>query len=169
MMRRFLHLDQRAAGSRHIAELRVHDLAEFEDHRFVVIVVLVPKHRREGGSTDGTEFHRAVRHTLRDLPQRGIFQRTARKPLAHYARLIGLLHLPQYLARAQSVTRHPAPRSIAVTTDPTEALDCIKEPRLAAHREIEAAIAIRYDVEPGCFRFADDAGDRVEVLLAEHR
>src|SRR6516165_8935141 len=167
MMRRFLHLDQRATGSRHIAELRVDDLAEIEDHRFVVVVVLVPQHRREGGSADGTEFHRAVRHAPRDLPQRGIFQRTAREPLAHYARLIGLLHLPQYLAGAQTVTRHPAPRSVAVIADPTEAFDWIKEPGLAPHREIEAAVAVRHDVEPGCFLFGDDAGHRVKILLAE--
>src|SRR5215475_1113576 len=156
MMRRFLHLDQRATGSRHIAELRVHDLAELEDHRFVVVVVLVPKHRREGGSADGTEFHRAVRHALRNLPQSGIFQWTAREPLAHYARLIGLLHLPQYLPGAQTVTRHPAARGVAVTADPTEAFDWIKKPGLAAHREVEPAIAVRHDIEPGRLLFGDD-------------
>ena len=54
------HLDQRATGSRHIAELRVDDLTEIEDHRFAV-VVLVPQHRREGRRADDTEFHWAVR------------------------------------------------------------------------------------------------------------
>jgi hypothetical protein len=54
-----------------------------------------------------------------------------------------------------------------VAADPTEAFDWIKEPGLAAYREIEAAVAVRHDVEPGCFLFGDDAGDGVKVLLAE--
>ena len=42
MVRRFLHLDQWAAGGGHIAQLRVHDVAEIEDHRLVVVIELVP-------------------------------------------------------------------------------------------------------------------------------
>src|SRR6516164_7622897 len=48
MVRRLLHLDQWAADSDQIAELRVHDVAELEDHRLVVVIELVPQHRREG-------------------------------------------------------------------------------------------------------------------------
>jgi len=53
--------------------------------------------------------------------------------------------------------------------DAAEPLDRIEEPRLAADREIEAAVAVRHDVEPGGFLFGDNAGNRVEVLLAEQR
>jgi hypothetical protein len=42
VVRRLLHLDQRAAGGGHIAELLVHDVAEIEDHRLVVGIELVP-------------------------------------------------------------------------------------------------------------------------------
>src|SRR6185503_392852 len=94
MVRRFLHLDQWTAGGRHIAQLRVHDVAEVEDHRLVVGVELVPEHRRQRWGADGTEFHWPLRHALRDLPERGVFQRTARELLAHDTGLIGFLHLP---------------------------------------------------------------------------
>ena len=167
MVRRLLHLDQRAAGGGHVAELRVHDVAEIEDHRLVVVVELVPQHRRERGGADGAEFHRPVRHALRDLPERGVFQRTARELLAHDAGLIGLLHLPQYLAGTQPVARHPAPRGVAVAADAAETFDRIEEPGLAAHGQIEAAVAVRHDIEPCGFLLGDDAGDRVEILFAE--
>ena len=52
----------------------------------------------------------------------------------------------------------------AHTADP---FDGIEEPRLAAHGEIEAAVAVGHDIEPGGFLLGDDAGDRVEILLAE--
>src|SRR6516162_7480327 len=42
MVRRLLYLDQWAAGSDHIAEFHVHNVAEFEDHRLVVVIELVP-------------------------------------------------------------------------------------------------------------------------------
>ena len=167
MVRRFLHLDQRAAGGGQVAQLRVHDVAEIEDHRLVVVVELVPKHRRQRGGADGAELHRPVRHALRDLPQRGVFQGPARELLTHHAGLIGLLHLPQYLAGAQTVARHPAPRGVAVATDAAETLDGIKEPGLAAHGQIEAAVAVGHDIEPCRLLLGDDAGDRVEILLAE--
>ena len=51
--------------------------------------------------------------------------------------------------------------------DAAETLDRIEEPRFAADREIEAAVAVGHDVEPGGFLFSDDARDRIEVLLAE--
>src|SRR3984893_11020422 len=73
MVRRLLHLDQWTAYSDHIAEFHVHDFAEFEDHRLVVVIELVPQHRREGGGADGAEFYRPVRHALSDLPERCVF------------------------------------------------------------------------------------------------
>ncbi len=167
MVRRLFHLDQWATGRGHVAQLRVHDVAEVEDHGFVVVVELVPQHRGEGGGADGAELHRPVGRALSDLPERGVFQRAARELLAHDARLIGLLHLPQDLARAQAVARHPAPRGVAVAADAAEAFDWIKEPGLAAHGQIEAAVAVRDDIEPCGFLLGDDAGDRVEILLAE--
>ena len=103
MVRRFLDLDQCAPGGGQIAEFLVHDVAEIENHRLVVIIKLVPQHRREDGAADGAELHRPVRHALGNLPERGVFQRTAREFLAHDAGLIGLLHLPQYLAGTQPV------------------------------------------------------------------
>ena len=54
-----------------------------------------------------------------------------------------------------------------MAVDAAETLDRIEEPGLAAHGQIEAAVAVRHDVEPGGFLLGDDAGDRVEILLAE--
>ncbi len=54
-----------------------------------------------------------------------------------------------------------------MAADATEAFDGIEEPRLAAHGEVETAVAVRDDIEPRGFLFGDDAGDRVEILFAE--
>ena len=54
-----------------------------------------------------------------------------------------------------------------MAADATETFDRIEEPGLAAHGQIEAAVAIGHDIEPCCFLFGDDAGDRVEILFAE--
>src|SRR5215831_10383891 len=48
-------------------------------------------------------------------------------------------------------------------------LDRIEEPRLAAHGEVEATIAVGHDVETRCLLGIDDAGDGVHVLLAKQR
>ena len=53
--------------------------------------------------------------------------------------------------------------------DAGDALDRIEEPGLAADREIEAAVAVGDDIEAGGLLLGDDAGDGVEVLLAEQR
>ena len=87
----------------------------------------------------------------------------------HHAGLIGLLHLPQDLARAQAVPAHPAARGVAMAVDAAEALDRIEEPRLAADREVEPAVAVGDDVEPGRLLRIDDRGDRIEILLAKQR
>jgi hypothetical protein len=52
---------------------------------------------------------------------------------------------------------------------PPSPLDGIEEPRFAAHREIEPAVAVGDDVEPGRFLGIDDRRDGVDVLLAEQR
>ena len=54
-----------------------------------------------------------------------------------------------------------------MAVDAAEPLDRIEEPGLAADGQIEAAVAVGHDIEPGGFLFGDDAGDRVEILLAE--
>ena len=53
--------------------------------------------------------------------------------------------------------------------DAAETFDGIEEPRLAADGEIEAAVAVGHDIEPGGFLLGDDAGDRIEILFAEQR
>ena len=86
-----------------------------------------------------------------------------------HPRLIRLLHLPQDLARTQSVPAHPAARGIAMALDAGDALDRIEEPRFAPDREIEPAVAVGDDVEARRLLRIDDRRDRIEVLLAEHR
>ena len=56
-----------------------------------------------------------------------------------------------------------------MAADAAEALDRIEEPRLAADRQVEAAVAVGHDVEPGSLLRIDDRRDGVEVLLAEQR
>ena len=56
-----------------------------------------------------------------------------------------------------------------MAVDAAEPLDRVEEPRLAADREVEAAVAVGDDVEPGGLLRIDDRGDRVEVLLAKQR
>ena len=72
---RFLDLDHRAAGGGQFAQLGVHDVAEIDNQRLVVGVVLVPQHPGEGRGADGPELHRAVGEALGDLPERGELQR----------------------------------------------------------------------------------------------
>ena len=60
-----------------------HDVAEIDDHRLVVFIERVPQHRRQGGGADGAELQRPVCQALRDLPELGVFQRTARQLLAY--------------------------------------------------------------------------------------
>src|SRR6202035_1544141 len=62
-------------------------------------------------------------------------------------RLIGLLHLPQDLAGANVVPRHPALRGAAVAMDAAQSLDRVEEPGLAADDEVETAVAVGDDVE----------------------
>ena len=56
-----------------------------------------------------------------------------------------------------------------MAVDAAQPLDRVEEPRLAADREIEAAVAVGDDVEPGGLLGVDDGGDGVEILLAEQR
>jgi hypothetical protein len=169
VMARLLDLDYRAAGGRQLPQFGVHDVAQFEHHRLVVGVMLVPQHARKRRGADRAEFDRAVGKALGDLPQRGVFERPARQFLGDDRRLVGLLHLPQDMAGSEPVTPHPSLRGRAVAVDAAQPLDRIEEPRLAADREIEAAVAVGDDVEPGRLLRVDDRGNRVEILLAKQR
>ena len=106
---------------------------------------------------------------LRDLPYRAVFERSAGQLVGDDRRLIGLLHLPEDVAGLEAVAAHPTACGRAMAVDPAQALDRIEKPRLAADIEIEAAVAIGHDVEPGGFLRVDHRGDRIEILLAEHR
>ena len=169
VMRRLLELDQRAAGGRQLLQLGVHDVAQIEDHLAVRRVVLVPQHAGEHRRTDRAELDRAVGEALGDLPQRGVFQRPAGQLVGDDRRLIGLLNLVEDAPGLDRVAPHPALRGRAVALDPAQPLDRIEEPRLAADREVEAAVAVGDDVEPGGLLGVDDRGDGVEILLAEQR
>ena len=167
MMARLLDLDHRAAGGGQFAQFGVHDVAEIEHHCLVVGVVLVPQHARQCRRADRAEFDRAITETLRDLPQRGVFERPADQFFFDDRRLIGLLHFPQDLAGADVMSCHPPLRGAAVALNAAQSLDRIEKPRLAADREVEAAIAVGHDVEAAGFLRIDDRRDCVEVLLAE--
>jgi hypothetical protein len=168
-MARLLDLDHRAAGRRQLLELGIHDVAQIEHERLVVVVVLVPQHAGQCRGADRAELDRLVAEALRNLPDRGVFERAAAQPVGDDARLIGFLHLPQDLAGAQPVPLHPAARGVAMAGNAAHPLDRIEKPRLAADREIEAAVAVGHDVEPGGFLRVDDRGDGIEILLAEQR
>jgi hypothetical protein len=131
--------------------------------------VLVPEHPGQAGRADRAELHGLVGEPLGDLPERGVLEGTAREPVLHHRRLIGLLHLPEDLARAQVVALHPAPGGVLMSLDAAEPLDGIEEPGFAAHRQVEAAVAVRHDVEARGLLGIDDGGHGVEILLAEHR
>src|ERR1700680_198518 len=73
------------------------------------------------------------------------------------------------MAGFEAVAAHPAPGGVAVAVNAAEPLDRIEEPRLAADREVEAAVAVGDDVEPGSLLRIDDRGDRIEILLAKQR
>ena len=152
-----------------LAELRVHDVAEVVDELLVVAVVLVPEHARERGGADRAELQRLVGQALRRLPERGVLQRPAGQLVLDHAGLVGLLHLPEDVPGTQAVPLHPAARGVAVALDAAEPLDRIEEPGLAADGQIEPAVAVGHDVEPGGLLRVDHAGDRVQVLLAEER
>src|SRR5205823_648099 len=77
VMTRLLDLDHRAPGGRQFLELGVHDVAEIEHHRLVVVVMLVPQHRGERRRADRAELDRAVGEPLRHLPDRSVFERAA--------------------------------------------------------------------------------------------
>src|SRR5437762_12238950 len=166
-MARLLHLDDGAAGGGELPELGIHDVAEIEDERLVIVVMLVPQHRGEGRRADRAELDGLVRKALRDLPDRGVFERAARQFFGHDARLVRLLHLSEDLAGLEAVALHPAARGVAVTGDPAQALDRIEEPALAADREVEAAVAVGDDVEAGGFLRVDARRAGFEVLPGE--
>ena len=56
-----------------------------------------------------------------------------------------------------------------MAVDAAQPLDRVEEPRLAADREVEAAVAVGDDVEPGGLLRVDDRRDGVEILLAKQR
>src|SRR6266852_4435877 len=167
VMARLLDLDHRAAGGGQFLELGVHDVAEIEHQRVVVVVMLVPQHRGERRRADRAELDRAIGKALRHLPDRGVFERPAAEFFGDDTGLIGLLHLPKDLAGPEAVALHPAARGVAVAGNAEEALDRIEKPRLAANREVEAAVAVGDDVEPGSLLRVDHRGDGVEILLAK--
>src|SRR5262249_51432855 len=96
-------------------------------------------------------------------------QGTAAQAFSNHRRLVRFLHFPQDAARTQVMALHPAARRVAVAGETAQPLDWIEEPRLAAHGEVEATIAVGDDVETRCLLGIDDAGDRVHVLLAKQR
>src|SRR5439155_14417076 len=123
----------------------------------------------QGRRADRAELDRAIAQALGDLPQGRVFERAAAEFLFDDRRLVGLLHLPQDPAGAYIVPRHPALRGAPVTVDAAQPLDRVEEPRLAADDEVEAAVAVCDDVEPGGLLCVDDRRDGVEVLLAKER
>jgi len=56
-----------------------------------------------------------------------------------------------------------------VAADAAEAFDWIEEPGLAANGQVEAAVAVRHDIEPCGLLLGDDTGNRVKILFAEER
>jgi hypothetical protein len=56
-----------------------------------------------------------------------------------------------------------------VALNAAEALDRVEEPRFAADREVEAAVAVGHDVEAGGLLRVDDRRDGIEALLAKQR
>jgi hypothetical protein len=83
-----------------------------------------------------------------------------------YSRVLRI-HFPQDATRAQAVPLHPAARGVTVAVHAAEPFDRIEEPRLAAHRQIEPAVAVGYDVEASRLLSVDDACDGVQILLTE--
>jgi hypothetical protein len=52
-------------------------------------------------------------------------------------------------------------------SEPQPPAERIEEPRAAAHREVEAGVAVADDVQAGALLLAHQTRRRVEVLLAE--
>src|SRR5262249_25023044 len=102
------------------------------------------------------------------LVERRVLERTAAQLLAGHGGLIRFHHLVE---DASGLDGGPARarRAVYVSGDAEQALDGVEEPRLAAHREIEARGAVRDDIEPRRLLLLHDAGDGVQVLLAEAR
>ncbi len=168
MMLGLLDLDDPAARRRHLAQLRVEDVGEGEDHVAVAAIVAVHQHLGQGLRGDGPELHRSRGEPLRGLEERRVLQRPAAERLAHHRGLVGLHHLVEDVPGAQ---RAPAPagRTVLRPRDAAQALDHVVEPRLAAHREIEARVAVGDQVEASQLLLAHQARHRVQVLLTEAR
>src|SRR5262249_19832590 len=97
-----------------------------------------------------------------------VVERSAAQPLARDDGLPRLHHLVEDASRldgAPEVGRD----AVDVPGDAEQALERIEEPRLAAHRQVEARVAVGHDGEAGLRLLPDDAADRVEILLAEAR
>ena len=165
-MARLLDLDDLAARSRHLAELDVEDVGHVHDQLALGSVVLVHEHLHQGLGADGAELHRPVGEALRGLVQRGVLEIAGGELFPHDGRLIRLHHLVEDAARTQHL---PVARGggVGVAGDAAQPLDRVVEPRLAAHGEVEARVAVGEDVEPRALLLRQEAGHRVEILLAK--
>jgi hypothetical protein len=165
---RLLDLDEGAAR-RQLAQLLVHDRRQVHDQLVVGAVVLVPQHPDQDLRAAGPELHRLVGHALRGLPHGRILERPACHRARHDGRLVGLLDLPQNVPGANGEVARPSGRQVSPPLDAAQPLEWVEDPGLAPDGEVEAGIAIGQDVEPGHRLLREDAGDGVEVLLAEER
>ena len=128
----------------------------------------VDEHLDERLSGDGPELHGPRGEALGGLEEGRVLQPAARDRLADHRRLIGLHHLIENVTgpeRAPAAAR----RTVDVAGDAAQTLDHVEEPRLAAHGEIEARVAVGDDVEPRHLLLSNQTRHRVQVLFAEAR
>jgi hypothetical protein len=163
---RLLHLDHPAAGVGELVQLFIERIADREDRASQILVMQVAHRHGDELGRDGAELDRLRCLSLCGFPDGGVVQVAATdRPdeVGHHARLE---HVVQDVA---GLLRNPGLAAGAVETRPAETAHSqrrIREPVVARHIGIEAAVAVGDDIEARDLLVAQVARDRVQVLLA---
>ena len=157
---------QPASASSWYSSLSASAMANMRSGHALVVAVL----HREGDDLrrHRAELHRPLGDALRRLPHRGVLQIAAADRAddrRHHARF--QIVVQDVAARKPDAAAPGRRRQRMVVVEAAHVVRRIAGPALAADVVVEAAVAVGDDVEAGELLVADEAGQRVLVLLAE--
>jgi hypothetical protein len=163
---RLLQLDHRAAGLSELGELGVQRVAHRHDGFADVAIVQVAHRHRDELGRDGAELDRAGRQPLRRLPDRGVLQRTAADRPDKVGHDASLEDVVQDVARLVRNAGKAALHGVGAGARKAFHADRrIREPVVSSDVGIEAAVAVRDDVQTRGFLVAQIHRNGVQVLL----
>ncbi len=165
---RLFHLDDLASGVRQVVQFLVERLRHRHDPVGQALVVLVLDREGHELRRHRPELHRLLRQALRRLEDLRILHLAAPdRPddPRHHARF--QIVVQDVAARKRDAARADLRQLRMRRLEAVHVMRRITRPALAAHVLIEAAVAVRHDVEPRRLLLAQIHRQRIHILLAE--